>query len=818
MKVLKFGGSSVGNADRINQVIKIISNYYNKNLEVVVVSSAFQSVTDELINIFTLAVNGDDNYLVKLRELHKKHLSIAEELSDKGNYKKLAGRIDELFNHLKRIIDSVFILNDLTLRIKDLILSFGERLSCSIISEILNQKGIAAVYIEGSDIIKTDNNFTNATVLFELTNKNIQKLFEARNGIKIITGFIGSTVSGEITTLGRGGSDYTASLLAAAVDAEELEIWTDVDGILTSDPRKVKDALPLKAVTYNEAMEMSYFGAKVIYPPTMQPALNKNIKIRIRNTFNPEFKGTIILPKETDVRFSAKGISSIDNVTLLRIEGSGLVGNKKVTARIFETLANQNIPILMITQGSSGLSICLAILPEDEECAKSSIEQELRLEIFDGAVNKIEPERELALTAVVGEDMRHTPGVAGKVFNSLGRNGINIIAIAQGSSELNISFIIRNKELPKALNVLHDAMFLSEKKELNLFLVGPGMVGGSLIKYLSKQKKYINEHFHTKLNLIGLINSKKMVFDEYGIDLDNWNYQLENSGQSADIQSFVSKMINLNLANTIFIDCTSSDVVTPFYTNILSSSISIATPNKVANTKSYSEYVELRKTAKKHNVQFQYSTNVGAGLPIISFIQGAVASGDKIERIEGVLSGTLSYIFNSFNGQKLFSQIVREAHKQGFTEPDPRDDLNGLDMARKLLILIREAGFEFELDDINIQNLVPEEARETESIDEFFKILKSKDDYFNKLLSEAKSNGKVLRYVAKYEDGKASVGIEAVDSEHPFFELKGVENIVSIKTTYHSPIPLTIKGKGAGAEYTAYGIFSDIIKISQYLG
>ncbi|MCB0744331.1 MAG: bifunctional aspartate kinase/homoserine dehydrogenase I, partial [Ignavibacteriae bacterium] len=750
--------------------------------------------------------------------LRLKHLEAFEILVTHSKKNSVQKHITDHFDELSDIIKGLYLLRELTPRILDNILSYGERLSAYIISEALKSRKIDCEYLNASKIIKTDNGFGNAHVNYDVTNSNIEKYFKTHLQTQIITGFIGSNEDGEITTLGRGGSDFTASIIGAALKAEEIEIWTDVDGILTADPRKVKEAIPLKAVTYQEAMEMSHFGAKVIYPPTMQPAFDKNIKIRIRNTFNPSFKGTIILEKQPKIKFSAKGISSVDNITLLRVSGSGLFGNEGITSRIFDVLAEEKIKSLLLTQGSSGLSICIAVPPQDGTRAKNAIEKELRLEIFDKRVREINAEKNLSIVAVVGEDMRHTPGISGKVFDALGKNGVNIIAIAQGSSELNISFVIKNEELSKALNVLHDSLFLAERKVYNIFLVGIGLVGKALLKYINDKKLFLKNERAIEIRVIGIANSKKMHFDLTGIEFDNWKESLENSKHKSDIEKYISEMQKLNLANSIFVDCTANETAVPHYENILKSNISITTPNKIANTKDLAFYKSLRATSQKKNVKFLYSTNVGAGLPIISTIKDLVNSGEKIIKIEGIFSGTLSYLFNSFVGATKFSDIVKTAKENGYTEPDPRDDLNGLDVARKLLILIREIGVDFELKDIEVENLVPLKARKVKTIDNFFKILEGADKVFDERKIKAEKNKSVLRYIAKYENGKATVNLLEVDQAHPFYNLKGNDNIVAITSQNYSTQPLIIRGRGAGAEFTASGIFADILRITNYLG
>ena len=817
MKILKFGGTSVGSVESILQVIEIIENYVQNKEKISVVFSAIGGVTDSLIDLSYKALKREDVYLAEFQDLRIKHNEILEALIAQSLKSSEQFKLNKFFEELADILKGIYLLKELTPRILDKILSYGERLSTYIIFETLNNNNIKCEILNASDIIKTNSSYGNASVNFDKTNKNIVEYFSSYKCMQIITGFIGSNDDGDITTLGRGGSDYTASIIGAALNVEEIEIWTDVDGILTADPRKVENSIPLKAVTFQEAMEMSYFGAKVIYPPTMQPAFDKNIKIRIRNTFNPSFKGTVIIQKESNIKFNAKGISSVDNIILLRISGSGLFGNEEITAKIFNVLSKEKIKALLITQGSSGLSICIAVLPKDGNKAKYAITEELKLEIFEKRIKEIEAEENLSIIAVVGEDMRHTPGIAGKVFYSLGKNGINIIAIAQGSSELNISFVIRNEELSKALNVLHNSLFLANRKVLNMFLIGIGLVGKALLKYIDTKMNFLEKELSLKIKFIGIANSKKMLIDKNGINYKYWQDELNRSGTITDIKSFVSVMQNMNLANSILIDCTANESVVPFYLRILDSNISITTPNKIANTKDYAFYQNLREISKRKNVKFLYNTNVGAGMPIISTIKELVNSGDKISKIEGILSGTMSYLFNSFKGDIHFSEILKNAKKNGYTEPDPRDDLNGLDVARKLLILIREIGIKYDLENIEVENLVPISARADISLEDFFEIIKKNDYIFEERKIQAERNGNVLRYMAKYENGNASVKLTEIKKSHPFFNLNGNDNIVAITSENYSLQPLIIRGRGAGANFTASGIFADILKIANHL-
>ena len=819
MRILKFGGSSVGTPERIGGVIEILKSYLNNGIEIGVVFSAFQSVTDKLIALSQATVERNDLYKEELENLKQIHFNAVDFLvNDKKDKISIGKKVIKLLVELEDILHGVYLVKELTPRTLDYIMSFGERLSCTIISEAMICKGINAEYLDSRLLVKTDDSFGSAKVNFETTGKNIQNYFVAHKKLQVITGFIGSTEKNETTTLGRGGSDYSAAIFGAALNAEEIEIWTDVDGILTADPRKVSDAFSLDVVTYEEAMEMSHFGAKVIHPPTMKPALNKKIPIRIKNTFNPSFIGTLISGKDGSKNSNVKGISSIDDITLLRITGSGMVGVVGIASRIFGALAKEKINVILITQASSEHSVCLAIMPQHGDLSKKVIEEEFKWEIRDGMIDEVFVESGMSIIAVVGGDMMHTPGISGKAFQALGKNGINIIAIAQGSSELNISLVVPKEYLKKALNVLHNSLFLSKQKTLNLFLIGPGMVGGALLKLILERKQFLAEQSHTNIKVVGVMDIDKMYCDENGIDVKDWKSKLQNSKLESNIEKFIEQMRGMKLPNSILIDCTASDKIVQYYQQILNSSISIVTPNKIANTQSYEKFIALREAADKYNVQFRYGTNVGAALPVINTLKDLISNGDEIIKIEGIFSGTLSFIFNTLKEKDSFSEVVKIAQEKGYTEPDPRDDLRGLDMARKLLILIRESGIQFELKDIVIEKLISAEAENANAIEEFYAKLKSDDTKIIERKKIAAANGCALCYVAKYENGKASLSIQELNSKHPFFNLTGSENIVAFTTKNYNNPPLTIRGQGAGADFTAGGILADILRISNYLG
>ncbi|MEJ2614948.1 MAG: bifunctional aspartate kinase/homoserine dehydrogenase I [Ignavibacteriaceae bacterium] len=817
MKILKFGGSSVGSSEKIKNVIDIITSTTKKKVKTAVVFSAFQGITDELIRISKLASTGNNKYQEFFNNLEQRHLSIAKDLIAVKKQSNILANIKLNLNELEEVIHGVFLVKELSPRTLDFILSFGERLSAYIIANALHDRGIPTEYLDSRELVKTDNSFGNAKVDFEQTTKQIKDYFRSHKRLQIITGFIGSTVNNETTTLGRGGSDYTAAIFGAALNASEIQIWTDVDGVMTADPRKVKNAFSLPHITYEEAMELSHFGAKVIHPPTIQPAFSRKIPIVIKNTFNPEFAGTLITNKPNSNKFTIKGLSSIDNIALIRIQGSGMIGVSGIAKRIFSALAGVKINVILITQASSEHSLCIAVLPQNAILAKKSIEKEFKFEIFENLVNEPIIEENVSIVAVVGENMRNYPGISGKVFQALGRNGINVVAIAQGSSELNISTVISREHESKALNALHDSLFLSKEKSVNIFLIGTGLIGGTLLNQIDTQINYLLNEFGLDFKVIGLANSRKMLIEHNGIDVKRWKDKLDTKGISTDLEKFIDNMRTLNLSNSVFIDCTASKIVVEKYPDILSSNISIVTPNKIANSVSYGFYQKLKQLALKHNVKFLYETNVGAGLPIIGTLKDLVSSGDEIQKIEGILSGTLSYIFNTFSKDKPFSEVVKLAKDKGYTEPDPREDLSGMDVARKLLILAREAGLMLELKDIKIEKILPVEVDKAKSVNDFFIKLKKYDKDFEHKREKAAAKGNLFRYIASLENSKAKISMQEVNTDHPFYFLSGIDNVIAFTTKYNQERPVVVKGPGAGAEVTASGVFADIIRAARYL-
>jgi aspartokinase/homoserine dehydrogenase 1 len=812
MKILKFGGSSIENAERIRSVIGIIRDSKNENGEVAVVVSAMKGVTNQLVEAGRRAFRGEQSYEDVLKELETRHVRIAHELFGNDEESHSHRFIKQTFDALRDFIHGIWILGELTKRTLDYIMSYGEQLSCTIVAEALRGSGIGAEYVDSRTLVRTDLTYGSAQVNFDLTNWNILNHFKDRTDIQVITGFIACGPDNETTTLGRGGSDYTASIMGAALGATEIEIWTDVDGFMTADPRRVSEAFSLESLTFEEAMELSHFGARVIHPPTMLPALRKRIPIRIRNTFNPEFGGTLISEQSAAVNESpVKGIACIDHVGLLKVTGEGILHTGGIASRIFGALARKEIEVTLVTQSSSEHSICLAVASENIRIAREAIELEFRVEIHHGQISAITVENDCSMIAVVGEQVQNVPGVTAKVFQALGRNGITPRAIAHGSSERNLTLALRRSDLQKAMNALHDHLFLSRQKTLSLFLLGPGLVGGALLDLLRDQDDYARSVLRTRFKVVGIANSRRMYFDEHGIDLGNWRSVLLNGAQTTNLDDFTATVRRFNAANSIVIDCTGVECVVQQYLALLGSSVSVITSSKVANTLSYDFYRRLRSVAAQHGAQFRYSTNVGAALPIIDSIQSIIQNGDSVERIEAVLSGSLSFIFSSLNAGMPFSEAVRAAQARGYTEPDPRVDLDGTDVARKLLILIREAGFTTEMDDIVMDPYLPQSVFEAS---DFQAELRKADLLIEERRMKARLHGCSLMFVARFQDNSGRVGVMEVLPEHPFFHLSGSDNIVSLTTRSLYRQPLVVRGGGAGAKLTASGIFNDIVHVS----
>jgi bifunctional aspartokinase / homoserine dehydrogenase 1 len=833
MKVLKFGGTSVGSPDSIRQLIQILKGCHQRGERITAVFSAFSKVTDGLLDLAARAEKGDASWQENFERIKTRHFEAAEILLHHELQESAFEQLTVNFEALHDVVQGIFLLREASARSLDFVVSFGERCSAMVIAHAMNQAGIPSEYLDARRVVRTDAHFGHAKVDFEVTNRLIADHFANHHKTQAVTGFIGSTADGLTTTLGRGGSDYTAAIFGAALDAEVIEIWTDVDGVLTADPRRVKKAFTQPYMSYREAMEMSHFGAKVIYPPTILPALDKHIPLLIRNTFNPDFPGTYIgfrppmapvqhpdgsQASATEVFSQAiKGISSINNICLLTVQGSGLFGVQGMAARLFGALARSGVNIVIITQGSSETSITFAVSPAQADTAKNAIDTEFVYELRTGQIEPPRIERELSAVAVVGENMRYQPGIAGRIFSALGRNGVNIVAIAQGSSELNISIVIPAHDETKALNAIHEAFFLSDVKSVHLFMVGVGLIGGTLLRQIADQAAFLRENRHLEIKVVGLANSKRMVLNENGIDLSKWETALQGSEHAFSMPKLIDAMTQMNLPNTIFLDNTASADVAAFYEQILEHSISISTPNKQAASSPYQQYRLLKQLAVKRNVYWRYETNVGAGLPVITTLNDLLTAGDRIQRIEGVLSGTMSFIFNTFcaseNAHLRFSEVVREAKQRGLTEPDPRDDLGGTDVRRKLLILAREAGAAIEMNDIPVQNILPQPCMDASTVDQFFEELERADAHFEQLRQQAWVEKKVLRFVAKLENGVASCALLAFDQSHPFYFLSGSDNMIVFTTDRYRERPLVVRGPGAGAEVTAAGVFAEVVSM-----
>ena len=813
MKVLKFGGTSVGTVASIRSVMNIVKSSYDNGEKPLVVLSAMSGVTNLLLKMADSAASRR-SFVEDLQYLEDKHFLVVRELIAIKYQNPVFTKLKLMLNDLEEILQGVFALRELSPQSKDLIVSYGERLSNYMVSKIMEQFIPDSIFIDASHYIKTDSNFGNAHINEELTAQLIQSLsYTHPDKVMFVTGFIGSNDHGRITTLGRGGSDYTAAIFGSILNAEIIEIWTDVNGMLTADPRVVKKAFTVPVLSYTEAMELSYFGAKVIYPPTMIPAFMKRIPIAIRNTFEPELAGTVIQFNSDHSSYPIKGISSISDISIINISGSGMVGKSGFSGRLFTLLAREQINVILITQSSSEHSITFAVDPSDAKKALSLISTEFELELEANKLIMPALEENLSVLAIVGENMKRTPGMSGRLFHALGRNGINVRAIAQGSSEFNISVIIAKEDLAKALNTVHDAFFAELKKTLHVFCLGTGNIGSTFFRQLRDQYDFLLNNNDLDIQIVGISNSRKQLLDTNGIDLHQWKERLEVEGDVADLASFIDYMKAMNLPNCVFIDNTASKLPPTYYEEIFKANISIVTCNKIANSGDYSKYKLLRDTARKHGVDFFYETNVGAGLPIVRVLKDLMLSGDRILKIEAILSGTISYIFNNFIGDASFYDVVKVAQELGYTEPDPRDDLGGIDFMRKMLILARDAGHVIESSDVNIGNILPDTCLKAATVDDFYAELLKAESYFNDLKSKAAAQGKVMRYIGKLENGKVDISLQFVDENHPFYALSGSDNIISFTTERYKERPLVVKGPGAGAEVTAGGVFADLVNV-----
>lgn len=813
MKVLKFGGSCIRSAKDIRNLSTIISNYPGKE-KLAIVVSAFQGITDQLEQCGNLAVNKSAGYQKAINAIESLHLTVIDDLFPVTDQSPVKAEVKVMINEVEDLCTGISFIEEFSPKTKDALIQYGELLSACIIFNFLKRDESDAMYIDAREVIKTDENFGNANLNLELSLNKIRERFSRVNRIAVVPGFIASADTGRKTTLGREGSDYTSAIIATAVNARSLDKWTNVDGIMTADPLIVKNALPIKSLSYDEAMELAHFGAKVIYPPTLHTVIEKRIPIYIRNAFAPQKPGTKISLEKAKKGANVKGLSSIENIALITVSGSGMVGVPGISMRLFGALAGKMINIIFITQASSEHSITIGFNQTDIEIASEAISNEFSIEIQIGKVNELEIEKNLSIVAIVGDKMKKSIGLAGKAFNSLGKNGVNIRSIAQGSSERNISMVIKRDDLKKALNTLHESFFLSETKRMHLFLIGTGNVGSALLNQIHEQSEYLKKKHTIELKLIGIANSKKMYFDEAGIDTGSWNKELNNRGMKTDPAKFLNKARKLNLRNSIFIDETADDRITKLYQGFLEASISVVTSNKIASSSEFEYYKLLQETAQKKNSKFLYETNVGAGLPIIKTIHDLIDSGDRILKLQAVLSGSLNYIFNSFNENISFSKVVKIAHEKGYTEPDPKIDLSGTDVMRKLLILARECGSQMELDAIKCEPFLPEACLKSKTTEEFYSKLTEQDEYFESLRKKALLKNEKLRFIAEWEPGKGFVGLSSIGPDHPFYNLDGKDNIIVIYTDRYKKQPLVIKGAGAGAEVTASGVFADIMRIS----
>lgn len=814
MQVLKFGGSSVASADNMNKVVSIVQKAIEKE-PVILVVSALGGITDSLLHTGELASKASEEYKTVLKEMENRHLETVRVLLPIQQQSATLSLVKQQFNELEGICDGVFLLGELSARTKDRIVSYGELLSSMMISARFQSMGIDQHWLDSRKLISTNTNHGNAVVDFVHTEKNIQVYLQAhKHQLYVAPGFISSDANGNTTTLGRGGSDYTGAIYAAATNASALEIWTDVSGMMTADPRLVQNAKPIQRISYQEAMELSHFGAKIIYPPTIQPVMKKHIPVWVKNTFAPDDFGTLI-ENESAVSSDSfiRGISSINRISLLSLEGSGMVGIPGFSKRLFEALAQEKVNVILITQSSSEHSICVGINEADTEKAKRSIDQVFDHEIQSGKVDPLKVETGLSIVALVGEQMKSHPGVSGKMFGALGRNGINVRAIAQGSSEKNISAVLSSKDVKKAINVLHEEFFETTYKQLNVFIAGTGNVGGKLIGQIQQQFKYLQDTLRLQIQITGLANSKKILLNEEGLALDSWKEDLQQA-PNGTIHDFVEQICSKNLRNSVFVDVTANAEVAGVYAALLTKSISVVACNKIAASSSYASYKKLKSLSREFNTSFLFETNVGAGLPVIGTLNDLLRSGDTVNKIQAVLSGTLNFVFNNYDATKSFASVVRQAQEEGYTEPDPRLDLGGTDVMRKIMILAREAGQQLEMDDISNEYFLPASCFEG-TVADFYAEMEKQETHFQAIYKAAAAKNCKLKFVATYENGKASVGLQHIPAESDFYHLYGKDNLVLFYTNRYPEQPLVIKGAGAGADVTASGVFADIIRVAR---
>ena len=808
MKIMKFGGTSVGSVQGLLSVKKIVEA---QEESVIVVVSALSGITDQLYKVATFASNGDENYLNEYQSMLQRHIEVINAVVPENKINSVLELVKIQFNDLSNILRGLFLIKDTSPKIIDTIVSYGESDSSIIVANTIED----AVHFESKNFIKTIHQFDKHVVDFPTTNALIKERFVKKNKVSVCGGFISSdSTTNYITNLGRGGSDYTAAILAAALNASILEIWTDVDGFMTADPRIISNTYVIEKLSFSEAMELCNFGAKVIYPPTIFPVFHKNIPVVIKNTFNPDAKGTYISQeKEHEVSKAIKGISSINDTSLITIQGLGMVGVIGVNYRIFRTLAKNGISVFLVSQASSENTTSIGVRNTDSELAVKVLRKEFEAEIAQGEIDNIFSEDDLATVAIVGDNMKRTPGIAGKLFGTLGKNGINVIACAQGASETNISFVTDRKSLRKALNVIHDSFFLSEYQVLNVFVVGIGTVGSNLLEQIKKQQPKLMVQNGLKLNVVGIASSKKMLFVREGIDLENYRENLNNNGLDASAAKICQEVVQMNIFNSVFVDCTANQDIAALYQALLENNTSVVAANKLAASSSFKNYNTLKEISRRKGVKFLFETNVGAGLPIINTMNSLINSGDHIQKMQAVLSGTLNFIFNTISSDIKLSKAILMAKEAGFSEPDPRIDLSGKDVVRKLVILAREAGYPVEQEDVIKKLFIPDKYFEG-SLDDFWKTVSDLDADFEEKRAKLVANGKRWRFVATMEMGHCEVGLQEVDSLHPFYDLQGSNNIVLITTERYNEFPMMIKGYGAGATVTAAGVFSDIISIA----